>query len=93
MIHNEKSPLADKKAKIKDDVAEIGGNEIRIEDWMDRVIGQSWKNARGNFACINYAMRAGISGLPTDDEVLYGKIGGLGYCVHVTELEEVKEPA
>jgi hypothetical protein len=46
--------------------------------------------AKGNPACLVYAMRTGCSKIfiPTDDEVLYGKINGLGHLVHITELEE-----
>lgn len=86
-IHKEASPIAGKTVKVKDSVQEIGGQEICIEDWMDRVIGQSWMHANGNFACMKYAMRSGFAGLPTDNEVLYGKIGHLGHCVHISEIE------
>lgn len=46
-------------------------------------------SADGNPACMNYAIRAGFSDLPTDDEVLYGKIGGFGHLVHISEIEEI----
>jgi hypothetical protein len=44
--------------------------------------------ATGNPAALNYAMRAGTIGLPVDNEVVYGKIGYLGYLVHTSEFVE-----
>lgn len=92
MIHNEASPLAGKTVKIKEEALDLGGFDIWIEDWWDRVYGSSWMNANGNPAALNYAMRSGFSkiSIPNDNEVLYGKIGGLGYLVHIKELEEEK---
>lgn len=69
--------------------------EIRVEDWWDRVAGQSWMFARGNPACLSYAIRAAVAGLPTDDEVIYGKDEhGLGHLIHDTEIvrEAVASP-
>jgi hypothetical protein len=34
-----------------------------------------------------YSFRVGYSGLPLDDEVLYGKIGPFGHLVHISEIE------
>ena len=61
---------------------------IRIEGWWDDVTGGSWKWANGNPAAMIYAMRTGLKddAVPPDDEVLYGKVGGLGVLVHETEL-------
>lgn len=58
----------------------------RIEDYWDKVTGQSWMDADGNPAALNYAVRGATEGLPIDDEVVYGKMNGLGYLVHVSEL-------
>jgi len=66
-----------------------GENEYVVEDWWDRVSGQSWAWAKGNPACIQYAMRTCATRIPDDDEVLYGKVNGLGHLVHVSELGEV----
>lgn len=90
MRHENQSPLAGTIAKIKDEANDLGGQEISIEDWWDRVAGKSWMNCNGNPACLNYAMRTGFSKLsiPTNDEVVYGKINGLGHLVHVNELQE-----
>lgn len=60
--------------------------EAVIEDWWDRVHGESWMAFDGNPAALNYAMRVATFGLPFDDEVVYGKVQGLGHLIHVTEL-------
>jgi hypothetical protein len=89
-IHEEQSELAGKSVKIKETANKLGGETILIEDWWDRVSGGSWMFAEGNPACLQYAMRIGLSKQPVcnDNEVLYGKIGSLGHLVHVSELEE-----
>jgi hypothetical protein len=75
--------------KIRDDVAQIGGQQYCVEDWWINVFGRSWMGADGNPAAMHYGMRSGFAGLPTDDEVLYGKVGGLGRLVHVSEIEPI----
>lgn len=67
-----------------------GPEEYRVEDWWDRVSGASYSALQfmGNWGCKNYITRVKANGLSTDDEVLYGKIGGLGYLVHVSEIVE-----
>lgn len=90
MIHKEKSELAGKSIKIKADANGLGGMEILIEDWWDRIAGKSWMICSGNPACLNYALRTGTSkdlSIPNNNEVVYGKIGGLGYLVNIIELE------
>jgi hypothetical protein len=67
----------------------VAGAEYQIEDWWQNVSGGSWMDAVGNPACLDYAMRSALAGLPLDDEVVYGKAGPLGYLVHVSELPEV----
>lgn len=96
IIHIEKSEYADQKIKIKENikhpqVPNFGGSEILIEDWWDRVAGDSWMFSKGNPACLIYALRTGFSKMtiPTDDEVLYGKIGSIGHLVHINELTKV----
>ena len=89
-IHEEASPLAGQTVTIKG--GEFAGLEYVVEDWWDRVSGGSWMFATGNPACLEYAIRSGFSGTtPTDDEVLYGKIGAFGKLIHVSDLtsEEV----
>jgi len=63
---------------------------ILIEDKVEEVFGGSWMFKDGNPACMLYAMRIAMEGIPSDDEVWYGKINGLGELVHFSELEEVK---
>jgi len=36
---------------------------------------------------LQYAVRAVVKGLPVNDDVVYGKVGPLGYLLHVTEVE------
>ena len=98
MIHNKPSELAGKIVKIKKDATHFqldnfGGSDFRVEDWWDRVTGRSWMIANGNPAAIIYAMRSShqIRAIPTDDEVLYGKIGSLGHLVHISEIEDAEE--
>jgi hypothetical protein len=76
---------------FKLDAEGIDGTEIRVEDYWDRVTGGSWMFAEGNPAALNYAVRAAVAGLPTDNEVVYGKVDSLGHIVHVSELGEAAE--
>ncbi len=86
--HREPSAYAGKVVRIKASAPQLGGSEYRVEDWWDRLGYGSWMHQNGNPACLNYAIRSGLAGLPTDDEVLYGKIGAFGHLVHVSEIEE-----
>ena len=94
MIHSEAHTHARKTVRIKADVvhpqqADFGGQEFHLEDWWDRVAGQSWMDCQGNPACLIYAMRTGFSehSTPPDNEVVYGKVGAFGHLLHVSELE------
>lgn len=84
------SPHAGQTVTIRADVAVLGGKEYRVEDWWENVAGISWMLANGSPAALQYAARSGFAGLPVDDEVLYGKVGGFGYLVHVSEIEVPK---
>ena len=66
--------------------------EICVEDYWDRVAGGSWMFAEGNPVAMAYAIRSGLvsTGLPIDDEVVYGKVNGIGHIVHVSELGKVR---
>lgn len=79
---------------------DISGREFIIEDWAENVFGVSWM-AMDNFAATNYASRVVLSNLatamgsskkyiplPFDNDVLYGKINGLGFCVHRLEIDD-----
>lgn len=95
MKHAEPSPLAGQTVRIKSDVKHpqypnFGGSDFKVEDWWDRVAGKSWMFCDGNPGCIVYAIRTGLGGkVPTDDEVLYGKVGSYGSLVHIGEIEVV----
>ena len=94
MVHNDSHPMAGKTVALKCKSGEWEvGQEYRVEDWWDKISGSSWMFAQGNPACLKYAMRSGFAKppLPTDDEVVYGKIGGLGHLIHVSELGDEQE--
>lgn len=91
--HSEPHRLAGKSVRIKPQVKHFqfpnfGGSEFKVEDYWDRVFGKSWMHSDGNPAALVYAFRAGVSGLPIDNEVLYGKVGSFGHLVHISEIEE-----
>ena len=90
MKHANAHPQAGQTVKLKLKGKGPGiadGDLYRVEDYWDRVVGKSWMNSDGNPAALNYAMRSAFSDLPTDDEVLYGKVDGLGHLIHVSEIE------
>lgn len=62
--------------------------EYLVEGSWKELTGGSWMVANGNPACMSYAIRGGLSGLPIDDNVLYGHTpDGLGHLVHVSEIK------
>jgi len=85
-IHKEPHPLAGQTVKVKS--GKFAGRDYHLEDWWDRLGQGSWKFCDGNPACLDYALRTGFSPdpVPLDDEVVYGKIGGFGKLIHVSEL-------
>jgi hypothetical protein len=89
-MHTTKSELANTYVRIKKHANDLGGAIMLVEDWWDAVAGKSWMFCDGNPACLNYAMRTGFSEIikvPTNDEVLYGKIGIFGHLVHISEID------
>lgn len=69
----------------------VDGCKYTVEDWVENVMGGSWGVQQGNPACLIYAMRSAMAGIGIDEEVVYGKVNGIGYLVHVSELgDEVK---
>jgi len=94
-MHAAKHPLAGKTVRIKAHVKhpqtdKFGGEEFQLEDWWDRLGRKSWRDCQGNPACMVYSARVMRSSpqLPFNDEVVYGKMRGLGHLVHVSELCE-----
>lgn len=68
--------------------AVVPGALYRVEGRWKEITGKSWMTSDGNFAAMHYGMRNGMTNLPIDDEVVYGKIGSLGHIVHISELGE-----
>jgi hypothetical protein len=89
-IHAE--PFEGAGATFALDANGIDAAEIKVEDWWDRVAGKGWAWCDGNPAAMAYAVRTGLMApdIPPDDEVVYGKICGLGHLVHVSELRGAK---
>lgn len=89
------SQYAGKTVKVKDGVVikgeSIGGDDFRVEDWVENVLGRPWFMANGNPAALIYAARVNertAFGVPMiDNDVLYGKLGGMGFLFHINELE------
>ena len=84
----ETSEFAGKTVTLNSPDPAFDGQEYHVEDWWINVTGGSWMFANGNPAAINYAIHGGTYNLPIDDNVLYGKIGGLGYLVHISEVAQ-----
>lgn len=88
----EKSPYAGQTVKTKSTAVptsnglSLAGKDFTIEDWWENVYGRSWMFSTGNPAALEYAFRCGNSMLPIDNNVLYGKIDGFGYLIHLSEL-------
>lgn len=82
-IHDEPHELAGKTVELSD------GSKYVIEDWADRVYGKSIWMANGNPAALQYAVYCAAKHLPIDDLTLYGKIGGLGFIRHESEIVKV----
>lgn len=63
---------------------------IEIEDLQSKVFGNMMpEDMVANPTCMLYVMRAVEMNLPTDGELYYGKVNGLGEIVHETELEVI----
>lgn len=91
MSHENAHPMAGETVTLLGGIQhpqhECDGAEYRVEDWWDRLGQGSWMFCTGNPACMLYAVRAAAKGLPMDDEVLYGKVGGMGVLIHTSEIE------
>ena len=92
MQHQSPHPKANQVVKLKKGTThpqyDLDGVDFYLEDWWDHLTGGSWKYADGNPACLIYAIRAGMTDLPRDDEVVYGKVNGMGVLIHSSEIEE-----
>jgi len=89
-LHDEPSPLAGKEVTFNN--AEMHGNRrIFIEDWWDRVSGESWRTSAEEgvqAACVYAARLVEDDDIPRDNQVLYGKLGNMGCLVHESEIAE-----
>ncbi len=86
----EKHRLAGKTVTLncKPDPDQLNGKKYIVEDLWINVAGKSWMFCDGNPACLKYAIRSAMSELPMDDDVLYGKVSGLGHLIHISEIKE-----
>ena len=75
-----------KSGKFKDE-------EYWVEGLWHEISGKSWMNSDGNPACMEYAIRSAMDGENhLDNNVYYGKIGGLGKLMHASQIgEEIKK--
>lgn len=98
MTKDYRADYAGMKFKIKEGTKDpaqgvvVAGAEFEVIGYWDDLNGAtSWRQSGGDFAVSHYAYRAGYNMRPSDDEVLYGRIGISVCLVHVTELGEKVE--
>ncbi|WP_066373926.1 hypothetical protein [Herbidospora mongoliensis] len=78
--HQERHPLAGSTV-----ILHGTGTEFEVEDWWDHLAGESWQDSF-NPVAIAYQARAATSGLPEDNEVIYGKVNHQGLLIHESEI-------
>ncbi|QSR16034.1 hypothetical protein CA833_02285 [Novosphingobium sp. KA1] len=83
-MHRKAHPLAGQAVVVASGTYE--GQVFEIEDWWDRVAGESWIDCDENPVCVEYAMRAGADFDPLDDEVVLGHLGDLEAIMHARHL-------
>ena len=94
--HAEPHKWAGKTVRARYDGREV---DYRVQDWSDRVHGEPWAAYRTSklSEVQEYADRGKRDGLPPDNEVVLGTIGGLTVMLHASELigstEDAPEPA
>ena|ERR1017187_3710391 len=64
----------------------LTGRMFSVEDWASRVLEDWTTHNLKNNAVFMYFLRKETDDLPSDDSVLYGKIGAWPYCVHLSEI-------
>ena len=88
MAHHEPSLLAGKTVKVRH--GRLAGRDFYVEDWIDRApgINVEWANSDvlSSNAIFMLFLRKEIEHLPSDNNVLYGRIGSWPYAVHLSEL-------
>ena len=93
-MHKEPHPHASRIVKLKNGIepfngVDFSGKNFRIEDWWDclaDIDNPDWRKSK-LVACVLYSIRSSKTSLPIDNEVVYGKLAGLGHLIHVSELE------
>lgn len=84
------SLYAGQTVQLRADAAELGGQPCEIVDWYERTgAGKTWRQAleEGDPRAQGYAVRRGLGKLPLDDEVLFGRVDGMGQLIHVSEIQ------
>lgn len=91
--HKEPHPLAGKEVNVIDGPHK--GEIIRIENWdtlIDRPPGNPtppwFLRPMQVHAEMNFFKEQQERNFPMDNEVIYGKVGGLGYLMHTSDLGE-----
>jgi hypothetical protein len=89
MIHDNESPLSEELVVLRAGSLPDGVGGFRIEDWWDRIQGERWSESTHRLA-IDYTARIqGLSDIPRDDNVLYGRFDdGEEALIHVIEVDE-----
>ena len=92
MAHKTRHHLAGKTVSLID-VSNGSVIDVRykIEDWWDVLGSGSWAGLCETVpACAIYNDRIiGLESIPFDEEVVYGKVDGLGYLIHESELGQL----
>lgn len=83
-LHRKSHPLAGETVVIASGTFE--GHSFTIEDWWDRVAGESWIDCDENPTCAEYGMRAGADFDPLDDDVVLGHIDCAETIIHARHL-------
>lgn len=99
VLHTEEHPMAGHRvtAFVRRADKALGSvtveeTEVVVEDWADRVWGDSWGIQDGNPTAMIYAIRVGFlrnvepNAFESVEEVVYVKSDGLAMLVHDTEL-------
>lgn len=86
----EKCKYAGQKMTVKSNYSVIDGEDFIVEDyWINLSGGISWKDSLGVPVTFAYKHRVDRGYIPIDDLAIYGKINGMGYLVHESELVDL----
>jgi hypothetical protein len=80
VIHTDPHPLAGRTVPLLD------GRQVEVEDWADRVLGESWRSSLTPVAIV-YTARVVRREVPWDEDVVYAKDATrFAVLIHVSEL-------